>query len=671
MTDEFPYGHMVHEYYVQRLRAVAAQRSEARARVRTPDQVRRLCADVRRKLRAIFGPFPQRTPLRPRVTGLLQRPDCTIEKVIFESRPGFPVTANLYVPRRGAAPFPVVLVSCGHSQNGKAYGSYQAAAQNFARQGYLTLIYDPVSQGERVQYPRREGAAQPRGCCQEHNMMGSQLTLLGDFFGSWRLWDGIRALDYLLSRPEADRTRVGVTGCSGGGTLTTYLTALDGRFTMAAPSCFVTRYLCNLENELPADSEQIPPGILAAGLDIADFFVARIPRPTIFLGQKNDYFDPRGLRVTFEELRRLYAIVGAEEEIQLFIGPTEHSFSVHQREAAYRFFNRHAGVKAREREAGPERPEKDEVLCASPKGQVHFMGVRRVADFIRVMAQPLAAGRELARRGGRLSAAALAARIERRLNLPQRAGAPHYRVLRIRRPAGRKSGFDSSFAVETEPGIQAILHLFHRSEYFQHFPSGGEATLCVPHRSSREEAAAGKAPPAPMLFALDARGIGELTAQTCGDRNYLSPYGSDYMYASHAMMLNESYCGRRAHDLLCALDLLQANGWRSAHLVGRGAGAIAATFAACLHPLVKRVTLHNALLSYHELTEVPVHSWPLSSLVRGVLQDFDLPDCYRALAGKKLTLVAPWDSQMRPWQRIPLRRHLKALGLERVKIIHG
>jgi hypothetical protein len=105
--------------------------------------------------------------------------------------------------------------------------------------------------------------------------------------------------------------------------------------------------------------------------------------------------------------------------------------------------------------------------------------------------------------------------------------------------------------------------------------------------------------------------------------------------------------------------------------VGRGAGAITATFAACLHPLVKRVTLHNALLSYHELTQVPVQSWPLSSLARGALQDFDLPDCYRALAGKRLTLVAPWDSQMRPWRRVPLGRHLKALGLERLKVIES
>jgi hypothetical protein len=93
-------------------------------------------------------------------------------------------------------------------------------------------------------------------------------------------------------------------------------------------------------------------------------------------------------------------------------------------------------------------------------------------------------------------------------------------------------------------------------------------------------------------------------------------------------------------------------------------GALTATFAACLHPVVRRVTLHNALLSYHELTQVPVQKWPWSFMPPGVLRDFDLPDCYCLLAmEKRLTLVSPWDAQMRVWRRRDLRAHLKAIGL--------
>ena len=661
MTDDFAYGHMVHEYYVRRLAAIAEQRAEERKRIRTPQQVLRLRDDVRRKLQKCFGPFPERTPLNARVTGRLKRADHVVEKVIYESRPGFLVTANLYVPRGGPAKHPIVVVSCGHAQNGKAHGYDQGAGQDFSRLGYLTMVYDPISQGERYQYPVHEGARWPRWSVEDHNMLGNQMSLLGEFSGVWFAWDGMRAIDYLVSRPDADGSRVGVIGYSGGGMCTTYLAAFDDRVTMAAPSCWVSTWLHNLENELRSDVEQVAPGLLAAGLDTADYFISRIPKPTILLGEKNDFFDRRALTGIYEELRRLYAILGEEDKIALYIGPEEHSFKPAQRRAAYRFFNRHAGVKTRK--IPSDKPESDELLLATGDGQVHFMGAKRVPDFTREKAVALAAGTP--------------ARIS-----PRRSAlsddAPHYRVLRARGPEGktpsfarRKDGFESSFAIQTDPGIQAILHLFHRGGYFHYIPSGVEAALYVPHRSSRDEVDSGMTPPPEMLFALDARGIGDLTVIACGDHDFFTPTGSDYFYASHGRFLDECYCGRRVHDLLRALDLLQATGWRRAHLIGRGLGAVMAAFAACLHPLVTRVTLHNTLLSYHELTQVAVQSWPLSSLVPGVLQHFDLPDCYRALAGKKLTLVAPWDSQMHPWRREPLSRHLKTLGLERVKIIHS
>ncbi len=139
------------------------------------------------------------------------------------------------------------------------------------------LIIDPISQGERIQFRaadlRRASRCPRGGCtrrrrrslpglCDGHNLMGNQLALLGDFFGSWRVWDAIRAVDYLVSRPDVDPGRIGVTGNSGGGTLSAYLTALEPRLSMAAPGCFICSYGANLENENPTDAEQNPPGIL-------------------------------------------------------------------------------------------------------------------------------------------------------------------------------------------------------------------------------------------------------------------------------------------------------------------------------------------------------------------------------------------------------------------------
>ncbi|MEW6356201.1 MAG: acetylxylan esterase [Planctomycetota bacterium] len=637
---EHLYPHMLQEYYVARIRKAMAARDRRLAKVRTRADVIRLKVQARKRLAESFGAFPEKTPINARVTGSFDREAYRVEKVIFESRPGLPVTANLYIPKSGKGPFPCVLGACGHSGNGKAEAKYQAFCQGLATKEYLVLIYDPLSQGERLQYPVEEGAAHPKGCCQEHNMMGNQMGLLGEFFGKWRVWDGIRALDYLLSRPEADPRRVGVTGNSGGGTLTTYLNAFDDRFTMAAPGCFVTTYLCNAENELPADAEQIPPNIIKLGLDMADFFIAQIPRPVLLLGQNNDYFDRRGLTKTYEDLKRLYKIMGAGENIQLSIGPTDHGYSEHNREAMYAFFNRHAGVRAEKKECAIVA-EPDEQLQATPEGQVHKMGVKRVFDLTKVMAA------EVEKERRPVSASKLKKILPDFLALPDRDGPPHYRVLRQRGADAKPYTRHSGFAVETEPGIQAILHVFSKDAGYFHFPKRKDALLYVPHISSQQDVIDGHAPgDEELLFAVDVRGIGQTTALTCANSEFFAPYGTDYFYASQAAMLGEPYLGRRVHDLLATLDLMQSEGYRRVHLMGRGLGAIFAALAACLHPVVKQVTLKNCLQSYYELTQVPVQSWPFSVMPHGLLESFDLPDCYRALGKKSLRILDPWNSQM-------------------------
>jgi dienelactone hydrolase len=619
--------------------------------------------EVRRKLRDCYGPFPPRTPLNPRITGKVEREFYTIQKLIYESRPNYLVTANLYLPKTSRGRMPAVLGPCGHSTNGKAAAPYQQFSRNLARQGYVVLIYDPPSQGERLEYPRNEPGPTVGFGTHSHNQAGNQMTLLGQNFALWEAWDGIRGLDYLLSRDDVDSRYVGVTGNSGGGTQTSHLNALDDRFTMAAPNCFVTRFLYNLENEEPTDAEQIMPGVLAAGLDMADFFVAQMPRPTLLGGERNDFFDVRGLRETYEELRRLYAILGCEDHVQLYVGDETHGFHQGARENMYRFFNRHAGVNADPRE--PDRPiEEDHVLQVTPQGQVHLMGSARTSDFTAERAKALADQRKP------LAGSDLAAAIEEYLALPARSKSPRYRVMRARRVWNDPPLNDYGFIVETETRIQALLHaipLTGGPQYF--FPNVEQATLYIPHRSSLQEILLGQArelEEEPIRFALDVRGIGDLTARTQKDRgdDFFHNYRSDYMYANHGLMLRESYAGRRVYDLLRVLDLFQTHGCRQIHLVGRGMGAITATLAAVVHPVVTRLTLYNALLSFHELTQDPRYTWPLSCMVFGVLERFDLPDCLRELMhSKRLTVFDPWNSRMQAWTADDLGLHLKQLDL--------
>ena len=219
-----------------------------------------------------------------------------------------------------------------------------------------------------------------------------------------------------------------------------------------------------------------------------------------------------------------------------------------------------------------------------------------------------------------------------------------------------------------------MLHAIPQNgpQYF--FPEGKQATIYVPHRSALKELILGQAKEIesePIRFAVDVRGIGQMTGRTHKDsgHNFFNYYRTDYLYSNQGLLLNEPYAGRRAHDLLRVLDLFQSHGYEDIHLVGRGMGAITALFASTLHPTIKRITLHNALLSFHELTQDPRYQWPQSAMVFGILKHFDIPDCLREIdSNQDLTLIDPWDSRMKLADPKHIDRHVKALGLKHLNI---
>ena len=640
--NRFP--RMVQEYFVVRVRDAERQGEARRASLSNRADAEAYVRDVRRRIKECFGPWPEKTPLNPRTTGTVERDAYRIEKVIFESRPGFLVTANLYVPRGRTFPLPGVVGTCGHSDNGKAAEPYQSFAQGLARLGYVTLIFDPIGQGERMQYVD-ENLKPRRGTgTSEHLYAGNQQFLTGEFFGSWRAWDGIRALDYLLTRPEVDATRIGVTGNSGGGTMTTWLCGVDQRWSMAAPGCFVTTFRRNLENELPADTEQCPPRALALGLDHSDFIAALAPKPVILLGKERDYFDARGLEEAFARLRRLYHLLGHEENIALFIGPTEHGYSQENREAMYRWFNRATRISDLTSEP-PLTIEKDETLWCTPRGQVADLGSRPLFSFTRESSRRLKEARV------RIGGEALKESVSVALKLPARTGVPEYRILRPSQSRGYPKKYSATYAVETEPGIYAIVYRLTDEPLMSRPPRGlKRAMLYVSHQSAdmelREEpliAELLRTEPESAAFACDVRGIGESRPDTCGTDSFRSPYGSDYFYAVHSLMLDYPYVGQKTYDVLRVLDWLKAQGHTEIHLAGKGRGALPVTFAALLVEWVVQVTLKNALTSYSEVAESEEYHWPLSALLPGVLKRFDLPDCYHSLERKGLRQIEPWS----------------------------
>jgi cephalosporin-C deacetylase-like acetyl esterase/biopolymer transport protein ExbD len=733
--NRFP--RMVHEYFVRRVRQAERANLLAQQALKTESEARDYVQAVQAKIRKCFEPFPEKTPLEPKVTGVVERDAYKIENVVFESRPGFLVTANLYVPKGREFPLPGVVGTCGHSTNGKAAEAYQSFAQGLARQGYVCLIYDPIGQGERLQYPNGDLTSKIGPGVSEHLVAGNQQFLVGEFIGTWRAWDGIRALDYLLSRSEVDPNHVGVTGNSGGGTMTTWLCGLERRWTMAAPSCFVTTFRRNMENELPADTEQCPPRALALGLDHADFLAAMAPKPVIILAKERDYFDVRGVEEAYARLKRLYGLLGAEENIGLFVGPTYHGYSKENREAMYRWFNRATGISHAETEPTLVI-EQDETLRCTPHGQVAELKSRPIHAFTRETSQRLAEARaepdaarlrqllrealhlpsvslasglrEVQQQSGEdalvvgvgadgsvrigqrnltdeadlknelqrlkakgkthlivlvdpestygqatavLSAAAAAGFSDVRLTAHRpRGAAPPYRILRTRGSRQYPTAYSITYAVETEPGVHAVVYRLSSEQiYSRPFRGKQRAVLYISHHSAdaelrdepliRDLLAAEQEDAA--FFTCDVRGIGDSRPDTCGRNTFLEPYGCDYFYAVHSLMLDHPYIGQKAYDVLRVLDWLQSVGHERVHIAAKGWGTLPATFAAVLSDRVDRVTLKNALTSYSAIAESETYDWPLSSFLHGVLDKFDLPDCYRELEkGKKLRQIAPW-----------------------------
>ncbi len=609
--------------------ATLTTRAEAEAHVRT----------LRGLIHESFGSFPERTPLKPRVTGVVERESYRIENVIFESRPEFMVTGNLYVPKGRKFPLPGVVGSCGHSSNGKAAEAYQSFAQGLARQGYVVLIFDPIGQGERIQYLDETHSKSTVGVgVGEHLLGGNQQFLVGEFFGSWRAWDGMRALDYLLTREEVDPRHVGITGNSGGGTMTMWLSGIEPRWTMAAPSCAVTTFRRNFDNELPADTEQCPPLALKLGLDHGDFLAAMAPKPVIILAAEQDYFDARGSTETYQRLKKLWALLGADHNLRLFIGPNEHGYSQPNREAMYGFFNEQTAVAQGSAET-PLTIEKDETLWCTPKGQVEDLGSRTMFSFTKSLSQ------ELARKRGQPDAAAVR-RLVGAIVPAQPATPPDFEILRA--IGGRKyprANF-TTYAVQTEPGVRAIVYRIDEKPKYSRPPLGpGRCVLYVSHQSSdvelREDPFLKElldAEPKEEFYAVDVRGIGDSRPDTCGTNQFLTPYGNDYFYAAHSIMLGESYPAQRAFDVLRVIAWLKSSGRTEIHLVASGWGTIPATLAAVVSDDVQQVTLKLALTSWSSIAETEHYKWPLSSFVPGVLKSFDLPDCYRVLAAKNLRL---------------------------------
>jgi cephalosporin-C deacetylase-like acetyl esterase len=605
------------------------------ASLKTPDEIYRRQADLKAKFVAAIGGFPDKTPLNARVVGTLtpnpspkgrgELGGFRVEKVIYESRPNHHVTANLYIPD-GKGPFPGVLVPCGHSDNGKAAEAYQRACILMAQNGLAALCYDPIGQGERLQFLDDNKRPGIKGSTSEHTMVGVGALLVGQSTAGYRIWDGIRSLDYLASRPEIDPKKLGCTGNSGGGTLTAYLMALDDRIVAAAPSCYITSLERLFATIGPQDAEQNIPGQVAFGMEHADFLTMRAPRPTLMCIASQDYFDQQGSWATFREASVLYSKLGHGERVALFEYDDKHGFSKPRREAAMRWMRRWLlGIDDAPSE-GKFAAFTDAELQCTRTGQV-------LADFKGVSAFGLNALEAKKYENKRAKFSLLAekdrvAEIRRLLNLDGDIPAAKLLSQKIHYLEDRLS--THKVVYETEKGI--LLPGLR----FKHIAPKGPTVLWLPDNGLPKD---GKLPAwldaqyqknHQEIWAFDLRGLGETAPATKS-----AYFGADSKEAFLAMHLNRPLLGQRVLDVLSLLKTINSE---NVQIVGVGTTGPVALHAAALNGQIRDVTLENSLRSWLSVVQQPVSYNQLTNVVPGVLKVYDLPELERALAPRPVTV---------------------------------
>ena len=536
-----------------------AEREKTVGRLTTPETLRERQAEIRRKMAMEIGGLPEaRTPLNAKSKPLFEREGYRVEGVAFESLPGFVVTANLYVPTRGAGPYPAVLGVAGHSDAGKADATYQRAWITLARRGYVVLAFDPPGQGERID-PNGPGAGVP-----EHIRHGHSCLLTGTAFARYEIWDGIRAFDYLLTRPEVDERRIAVAGNSGGGTQAAYLAVFEPRLAAVVASCYTTRWRELWSGPGPQDAEQVFPGFVRDGFDFSDFLLAFAPRPLLVTSAGQDFFPIAGARASYEEARGWYERMDAPGRLRFFEYDDPHGWSLPRREAAYRFFAEHLkGVK-------DEEPEKALEVEPAEALRTGFWNGRTVFDLCRERAEEMYPRRK----APRASPEELRAMVRKRLGLAAESSA--------RKRAGDfgslKPGVLVVGDVETAPDDSRIV--------MRVVPQGFEAKL-------------------------PERGRG---------------YDAGYQFAARALLVGQTALGTQVGEVLEALKKLRATpGVGRITIEGRGAGAILALFAGAAEGEAVREE-DPPFGSYMEVVRNQKVRVPATLVVPGILEDFDLDD---------------------------------------------
>jgi cephalosporin-C deacetylase-like acetyl esterase len=529
--------------------------AQAVAKVQTREDAEKRKDLVRRKILALIGGLPAHPKsITAKEFGTLSGDGFRIEKLAYESLPGFWVTANLYVPANGSGPFPAVVLAPGHEATGKQ--SQYSWGVNFARNGIVALAIDPLGQGERLQYFDSERKVSTiGGSTGEHGEANIPAMLIGENIARYFINDSMRGIDYLVGRKDVNANRIGAFGCSGGGTTTAYLAALDDRLKAVGVACYITSFHELLPSATGVqEAEQSIPHFIEQGLDFGDLVEAFAPKPYAIISTTSDMFPFEGARHTHDEAKRIYGIYGGEDQLQWITGPGGHGNLGPIFSAILGFFLHHLkGAPAGDAAFTPERPQRTEDLLVTPTGQVSTsIGGETVASIVRAHAP----------------------------EVPSKPAS----LKDVRELTGSTAmpGFSHSRGSDRKPAILMLDSPEHAAPEIEKLSKSGWVAVAL-----------------------------QPTPTPPGTEGLKSAYlGSFNLLSLRAFLVGKTIVGLQIDDAIRAVDSLAARGdvdpSRIA-LYGNGPLGIVALHAAALDSRIRSVIVENTLASYHMVLDQALH----------------------------------------------------------------
>lgn len=597
-------------------------------------------SNIRESLWEMLGSFPEKSNLNAKITSSIKKNGYKVENIVYESLPGFYVTASLFIPDNVKKPAPAILFCSGHSAGVYRLEYYQLPLLNLVKKGFIILAIDPIGQGERLQYfDPVKGESTIGSSTLEHSYPSPQVFLLAKSIARYFLWDGIRGIDYLVSRAEVDPKRIGVHGLSGGGTQTAYISAMDERVAASAPAGYITGYQRLLESIGVQDGEQNFYHETSNGIDHADFIELRAPKPTLIMATTEDFFSIQGARETFNELKGVYSILGKPDYIELTEDTGGHGYTKKNREAMYAFFQKYLQLSGSSLEEEVDFSTPLELQKTS-SGQVSTsLGGETVFSLNRKEAEKMVDKLQVFRKNSPdyLSEVVSFAKKLSGYITPSEVQNPVFTGRLIREGYAVEKYFIKGegdyvipylLMVPDKANNKSLIYL-HSSDKSAEALTGGEMEWFVKNGFT--------------VLAPDLIGMGELgSVLTKGDA-IIDGFSYNKWYTS--VIIGRSIVGIRAGDVVRLTSLLKKrSGTIEVFGLAKKEMAPVMLYAAAFDPDIARIALIEPYSSYQSIV-MNRYYYPgfVENLVPGALTAYDLPDLAATLAPRMLMMVGTTD----------------------------